>query len=82
MYKVVLLDYSMPIMSGLEAAREMRLLLDNSQAFQPYIVCCSAYEDDNFKEEVYAAGMDKFLSKPVNADVLANMIKAVLKLSS
>ena len=68
MYKVILLDYSMPMMSGLETARKMRTLLENSHAFQPCIVCCSAYDADPFKEEAYSAGMDKFLTKPVNAN--------------
>jgi len=80
MYKVILLDYSMPMMNGLEAARKMRTLLEDHHAFQPYIVCCSAYDADNFKEEAYAAGMDRFLTKPVNANELTEIVKAVLSL--
>ena len=79
MYRVILLDYSMPIMDGLETAKEIRQLLHRHEAFQPYIVCCSAYDDDNFKEEAYAAGMDDFFTKPVNANELIDKVKAVLK---
>ena len=81
MYKVILLDYSMPLMNGLEAARKMRTLIEDRHEFQPYIVCCSAYDADNFKEEAYSAGMDKFLTKPVNANELIDTVKPILSLS-
>ena len=79
MYKVILLDYSMPVMDGLETAKEIRQLLQRHEAYQPYIACCSAYDEDNFKEEAYAAGMDDFFTKPVNANELIDTIKAVFK---
>ena len=78
-YRVILLDYSMPVMDGLETAKEIRQLLHRHEAYQPYIVCCSAYDEDNFKEEAYAAGMDDFFTKPVNANELMDTVKAVLR---
>ena len=48
MYKTVLLDFSMPDMDGPETARQMRSLLAKHDAFQPFIICCSAYDTDPF----------------------------------
>ena len=67
MYKTILLDYSMPDMDGPETARQMRSLLAHHDAFQPYIICVSAYDTDNYAEITYEAGMDKFFTKPVIA---------------
>ena len=53
MYKVILLDYSMPEMDGPQVALEIRklftesILLDKSQI--PYICCCTAYAEATFK---------------------------------
>ena len=80
MYKVILLDYSMPVMDGLETAKQIRQLLQRHEAYQPYIICCSAYDEDSFKEEAYAAGCDDFFTKPVNANELIDTVKALFKI--
>ena len=69
----------MPVMDGPTTARHLRkLIATNEIEEQPYICCCSAYTGDNFIEEAYEAGMDKFLTKPVNADELLDIVKSVL----
>ena len=53
MYKVVLLDYSMPEMDGPQVAIEIRRMFKESilldQSHVPYICCCTAYEDASYK---------------------------------
>ena len=53
MYKVILLDYSMPEMDGPQVAIEIRRMFKESilldQSHVPYICCCTAYEDASFK---------------------------------
>ena len=55
MYKVILLDYSMPEMDGPQVAVEIRkmfnesILIDQSRHKSPYICCCTAYIEASFK---------------------------------
>jgi CheY-like chemotaxis protein len=69
MYFLVLMDYSMSVLNGDEATKEINTILRNQQIkkiHRPYIVCCSAYEDDDFKQSAKEAGMKEFLTKPVS----------------
>ena len=69
MYQVILLDYSMPDLDGPQVAQRIRQfyydnpLLTKDQV--PYICCCTAYREANFKKKAMQAGMDKFLTKPI-----------------
>ena len=79
-YKVILLDFSMPVMDGPTTALELRRVIAASGIDQqPYICCCSAYTEDNFIEEAFEAGMDNYFTKPVNANDLLDTVKYVLK---
>ena len=51
MYKAVLLDYSMPEMDGPTVATSMHKILERNDMVhkKPYICCCSAYEEANFR---------------------------------
>ena len=54
MFKIVLLDYSMPIMDGPTTAREMWKLFRKSsiisnEKLQPFICCCTSYDNEKFK---------------------------------
>ena len=48
---------------------------------QPYICCCTSYDEDSYTELAYEAGMDKLMTKPVNSDKLIAMTKKILALS-
>ena len=45
MYKIILLDYSMPEMDGPQVAIELRQMLEEARLAIPYICCCTAYGD-------------------------------------
>lgn len=66
-YKLVLMDMQMPGMGGIEATQVIRA---SDLVHQPRIIAltASAFEDD--RAACTAAGMDDFISKPVDADVL------------
>jgi len=67
MFDVVFTDYSMDGMNGPELAMRIRLLYDEFNATkQPYICCCSAYNEDSFMDAAFEAGIDQFLVKPVS----------------
>ena len=70
MYKLILLDYSMPEMDGPQVAIAIRNIFKTriilSEINTPYICCCTAYCDAAFKRQALSAGMDNFLTKPVS----------------
>lgn len=65
---LVFMDMSMPVMSGIDATLAIR----NSDGVQPVIVALTANAFDSDRDACLQAGMDEFLSKPLNRkDVLA-----------
>jgi len=67
-FDVVLMDIQMPVMDGVEAARRIRESLPPDK--QPPIVAMTAsvlWED---RQAAKAAGMERYLSKPVRAEEL------------
>lgn len=60
-YRVVLLDWKMPDMDGLETAREIRKKIGNDVP----ILLISAYDWGDIEVEAKAAGVNGFLSKPL-----------------
>ena len=80
MFKIVLLDYSMPEMDGPTTAEEMWKLYRKSsiitdEKLQPYICCCTSYEDEEYKSKAIAAGMNYFLTKPISYDILLQLLE-------
>ena len=75
-YDIVLMDCQMPEMDGYEATRQIR----NSQSAIPNpkipIVAMTAHAMQGAREECLEAGMDDFISKPVNPRELLRVIEA------
>ncbi|MBI4494552.1 MAG: response regulator [Chloroflexi bacterium] len=62
-YDVVLMDMQMPEMDGLEAARQIRARWPADR--QPRIVAMTANVMQGDREQCLAAGMDDYVSKPI-----------------
>ena len=71
-YDLILMDVQMPEMDGLEATRLIRKS-DTTQ--QPVIIAMTANAMQEDKEECLQAGMNDYLSKPVNLDELILLLK-------
>jgi CheY-like chemotaxis protein len=70
-YDLILMDVQMPEMDGLEATRMIRLCLNE----QPVIIAMTANAMDGDREACLKAGMEDYLSKPVNVDELMKTLE-------
>ena len=68
----------MPVMDGIEATREIRLLLSNQYSIarenQPKIIGITGHVLDKFREQGIDAGMDQVHSKPLNSKTLKKIL--------
>ncbi|MGY3436938.1 MULTISPECIES: ATP-binding protein [unclassified Marinovum] len=74
-FDLVLMDVQMPIMDGLEATRQIRSLDGPPRETTIYGLSASAMEEEARK--CFDAGMDDFLSKPLNRKKLQATIQSV-----
>jgi CheY-like chemotaxis protein len=76
-YDLILMDIQMPIMNGLDAAREIRRY-ESEKGLEPIkIIAVTAFALDNKREECLEAGMDNFLAKPFKPNQLIKMIDEI-----
>lgn len=75
-FDLVLMDLQMPEMDGYEATRAIREYEQNLDQHTP-IIAMTAHAMDRHKESCLAAGMEGFVSKPVNVRELEEQINLV-----
>lgn len=73
-YDVVLMDIGMPEMDGIQATKYIRR---SPAKEQPRIIAVTAYGRSNVREICLDAGMDDFLSKPVQIEELKSALQFV-----
>jgi PAS domain S-box-containing protein len=74
-YRLILMDMQMPVVDGLEATRELRRMPDYVNT--PIVaMTANAFEAD--REACLLAGMDQFVTKPVNPDALFELLYGLL----
>ncbi|WP_241735273.1 hybrid sensor histidine kinase/response regulator [Cyanobacterium stanieri] len=71
-YDIVLMDMQMPEMDGLSATQWIRKNIQNSQ--QPYIIAMTANATKNDEKRCFEAGMDDYISKPFDFQVLTEKL--------
>jgi CheY-like chemotaxis protein len=86
-FDVVLMDVSMPVMNGIDATSAIRALAKTGGAGQQHfaslpIIGVSAYAMKGDRETCVAAGMDDYITKPIERDVLLTKIFAALNRSA
>lgn len=74
-FDVVLMDVHMPGTDGVQATSQLRALLPEER--RPWIVAVTANALDGDRERLIAAGMDSYLSKPVQIEALEAELSAV-----
>jgi CheY-like chemotaxis protein len=74
-YNVILMDVQMPEVDGIEATRLIRAL-PSDKSMVP-IIALTAQAEGNTQDELIAAGMDDYISKPINFDILFSKLSAL-----
>jgi signal transduction histidine kinase/DNA-binding response OmpR family regulator len=74
-YNLILVDWKMPGMDGVETTRRIREIVGNESA----IIILTAYHWDDILEEAVQAGVDSFIPKPLFATTVMEEFKAAMK---
>ena len=76
-YDMILMDMRMPNMDGLEATRKIRGLSNEAKATPIIALTANAFDDD--RNACFDAGMNDFMTKPVSAEELQQMVRTWTK---
>ena len=74
-YNLILVDWQMPEMDGIETTRKIREVVGHESA----IVILTAYSWDDILEEAIHAGVDSFIPKPLFATTVMEEFQAAMK---
>ncbi len=77
-FAVILMDMQMPQMDGLGATKAIRQLELDQHLPRTPIIAMTANAIPGDREQCLAAGMDDYLSKPIRADELFNLLEQIL----
>ena len=75
-FDAVLMDVQMPVMNGLEAAREIRAK-ENAEGGHVAIIAMTAHAMAGDREQCLAAGMDGYVSKPIDSKKLVTVLESL-----
>ena len=73
-FRLILVDWKMPGMDGIETTRRIREIVGNESA----IIILTAYRWDDVYDEAVAAGVDSFLPKPLFASSIIEEFREAL----
>ncbi|KAF2844000.1 hypothetical protein T440DRAFT_512414 [Plenodomus tracheiphilus IPT5] len=78
-FNIIFMDLSMPIMDGFEATRQIRKMEAGRKrapaAMESVIIALTGLASQQDEEEAFNAGVDLFLTKPVQFPKLSNLLR-------
>jgi CheY-like chemotaxis protein len=77
-YDLILMDIQMPVMNGIVATKKIRELESSTNTHTPIIaITANALSGD--KEACLAAGMNEYISKPFQVEILLQKMRNLLQ---
>jgi two-component system chemotaxis response regulator CheY len=70
----ILLDWNMPVMSGIEFLRKLRQAPNGAT---PKVVFCTTENDLGFIQEALSAGGDEYIMKPFDGEIVKDKLMQV-----
>ena len=70
----VLLDWNMPVKSGIDFLRELRAAPDGDE---PVVVFCTTENDMSHIQRAMQAGADEYIMKPFDSEIIESKFKQV-----
>jgi two-component system chemotaxis response regulator CheY len=70
----ILLDWNMPVMSGIEFLRELRKMQGGDA---PVVVFCTTENDIRHIQEAVASGANEYIMKPFDTDIIQSKFQQV-----
>ena len=83
-FDVILLDLEMPVVSGIEAARQIRAKEKSAGMDTPVytpIIAMTAHDEETERTACLVVGMDGFISKPIDIKTLHQTIQEIVEAS-
>ena len=74
-YDLILVDWQMPDMDGIETTRQIRTIVGRESA----VIILTAYKWDDILDEAVQAGVDSFIAKPLFASALLEEFETALQ---
>lgn len=79
MPNVILLDWNMPIMDGMEFLRALRRIQNGST---PVVIFCTTENDIKHIQEAMTNGANEYIMKPFDADIVKSKLQQLSLLST
>ena len=76
-YDLIMMDIQMPVMDGFLATKKIREIETSTNSFTP-IIAITANAMSGDREACLAVGMDDYISKPFQVDILIGKMKSLL----
>lgn len=74
MPQTILLDWNMPVMSGIEFLRKLRVAPNGKT---PKVIFCTTENDFNFIQEALSAGADEYIMKPFDREIVESKLSQI-----
>ena len=72
-YLLILMDYNMPVMNGIEATKCIKEKVQLGDIPDTPIIACSAFDAKDDIANCFEAGMNDYISKPINLEGLRSI---------
>lgn len=76
---LILMDLNMPIMDGYSATEEIRTLEKKEKLARCSIVALTGVASTQAKQNAFACGIDKFITKPISMKQVKILVQEVLE---